>query len=107
MKDFYDVWLLASTFPFEGSLLAKAIGATFSNRETAIDVAPIAFTSEFTEQLSTQTQWTAGPLDRDSLRSPAPGRTELERDAKRLVAHRADMPILAGNAGILPLLASA
>jgi hypothetical protein len=23
MKDFYDVWLLASAFPFDGSLLAK------------------------------------------------------------------------------------
>ncbi len=59
MKDFYDVWLLASAFTFDGSLLAKAIGATFANRETAIDMAPIAFTSEFSEQLSTRTQWTA------------------------------------------------
>jgi hypothetical protein len=59
MKDFYDVWLLATVFPFNGSLLARAISATFANRATAIDEAPIAFTSEFTEQLSTRTQWTA------------------------------------------------
>jgi hypothetical protein len=38
MKDFYDVWLLARQFAFDGALLAKAIAATFANRETAIDV---------------------------------------------------------------------
>jgi hypothetical protein len=59
MKDFYDVWLLARQFAFDGSVLAKAIAATFANRETAIDVAPLAFTPEFTEQASTVAQWTA------------------------------------------------
>jgi hypothetical protein len=59
MKDFYDVWLLARQFAFDGAVLAKAIAATFANRETAIDVAPIAFTPEFTEQASTLAQWTA------------------------------------------------
>jgi hypothetical protein len=59
MKDFYDVWLLASQFAFDGALLAKAVAATFANRETAVDVAPIAFTPEFTEQVSTLAQWTA------------------------------------------------
>jgi Nucleotidyl transferase AbiEii toxin, Type IV TA system len=59
MKDFYDVWLLASRYAFDGALLAKAIAATFANRDTAIDVAPIAFTPNFTEQGSTLAQWTA------------------------------------------------
>lgn len=59
MKDFYDVWLLARQFAFDGALLAKAIAATFANRETAIDAEPIAFTPEFTEQASTLAQWTA------------------------------------------------
>jgi hypothetical protein len=59
MKDFYDVWLLARQFAFDGAVLAKAIAATFENRETAIDVAPIAFTPEFTEQASTLAQWAA------------------------------------------------
>jgi hypothetical protein len=59
MKDFYDVWLLASQFAFDGAVLAKAVVATFKNRETAIDVAPIAFTPDFTEQASTLAQWTA------------------------------------------------
>lgn len=59
MKDFYDVWLLASQFPFDGAVLAKAIAATFENRVTSIDIAPIAFTPDFTEQASTLAQWTA------------------------------------------------
>lgn len=56
MKDFYDVWLLARHFAFDGSVLAKAIAATFANRETAIDVEPIAFTPAFTAQASTVAQ---------------------------------------------------
>ena len=59
MKDFYDVWLLARRFEFDGPPLAQAITATFANRETAIDPAPIAFTQEFTGQASTRTQWAA------------------------------------------------
>jgi hypothetical protein len=59
MKDFYDVWLLASQFTFGSAMLAKAIAATFANRATAIDVEPIAFTPGFTEQASTLAQWTA------------------------------------------------
>jgi hypothetical protein len=59
MKDFYDVWLLGRQFAFDGAVLAKAIAATFKTRETAIDVAPIAFTPDFTEQASTLAQWTA------------------------------------------------
>ncbi len=59
MKDFYDVWLLARQFAFDGTMLVKAIAATFANRATTIDVAPIAFTSEFTGQKTTLAQWSA------------------------------------------------
>jgi Nucleotidyl transferase AbiEii toxin, Type IV TA system len=59
MKDFYDLWLLASQFPFDGRRLAKAISATFAKRETTIDVSPVAFTPDFTEQPTTQAQWNA------------------------------------------------
>jgi hypothetical protein len=71
MKDFYDVWLLARQFAFDGALLAKAIAATFANRETAIDVAPIAFTPEFTEQASTSAQWTAFRKKLPNTESPS------------------------------------
>ena len=59
MKDFYDVWLLANSLPFDGQMLTAAIGATFANRQTAIDTTPIAFTPAFTEQPSTLAQWRA------------------------------------------------
>lgn len=59
MKDFYDVWLLARQFAFEGPMLAKAIAATFANRGTAIDLEPVAFSPEFTERASTVAQWSA------------------------------------------------
>jgi hypothetical protein len=71
MKDFYDVWLLASHFAFDGVPLASAVSATFATRETEVDVTPIAFTPEFTEQASTLAQWRAfrGRLPNDA--SPA------------------------------------
>jgi hypothetical protein len=59
MKDFYDVWLLAQQFAFDGPVLAKAVAATFSNRKTTIDERPIAFTPEFTAQTTTAAQWKA------------------------------------------------
>jgi hypothetical protein len=59
MKDFYDVWLLANQFAFDGKLLAAAVAATFANRDTGIDVAPIALTPAFTGQSSTLAQWSA------------------------------------------------
>jgi hypothetical protein len=34
MKDFFDVWFLASTFPFELNVLAQAMRATFERRGT-------------------------------------------------------------------------
>lgn len=78
MKDFYDVWLLASQYAFDGTLLATAVAATFAHRETAIDQAPIAFTPEFTEQSSTRAQWTAF---RNRLPKRAvPGATRRRRD---------------------------
>jgi len=59
MKDFYDLWLLSRQYAFDGKLLAKAITATFANRQTGIDTTPIAFTPDFTEQASTRAQWAA------------------------------------------------
>jgi len=59
MKDFFDLWLLASQFAFEGPVLAKAVTSTFANRQTAMDVEPITFTPEFTERATAPAQWSA------------------------------------------------
>lgn len=56
MKDFYDLWMLAGLFEFEGDRLARAIAATFERRRTPIPAeAPLALTSEFHADASKQT----------------------------------------------------
>lgn len=48
MKDFFDLWLLATTFEFDGDLLAQAIQATFERRRTPLPEAiPTALTVDF------------------------------------------------------------
>ena len=60
MKDFYDLWMLARQFDFEGQRLAQAIAATFERRRTPIPArAPLALTSEFHGDAAKQTQWRA------------------------------------------------
>ena len=60
MKDFFDLWFLATTFSFGGAALAESVRSTFTRRETAIPVAPpLALTSEFSEDSRKRVQWTA------------------------------------------------
>jgi len=67
MKDFFDLWVMAKTFAFDGLVLANAIRATFARRETAIPAEmPVALTSDFAYDASKQAQWNAF-LKRTSL----------------------------------------
>lgn len=60
MKDFYDIWKLATDFEFSGELLSKAIAATFINRKTALPTSPpLALTSEFSNDQQKAKQWIA------------------------------------------------
>jgi hypothetical protein len=59
MKDFYDIWLLARHFDFEGATLAESIAKTFANRGTTIVADPTAFSDEFATDPSKNTQWRA------------------------------------------------
>lgn len=60
MKDFYDIWILSKSFDFAGDRLARAIGATFARRETAIPVdLPDALTPAFANDEQKQRQWNA------------------------------------------------
>lgn len=73
MKDFYDIWVLARSFPFADDRLPRAIAATFARRNTVIPAEPPdALTPEFAADQSKQAQWCAfvqdvaidpGPLD--------------------------------------------
>jgi predicted nucleotidyltransferase component of viral defense system len=58
MKDFYDIWILAQSYEFEGERLARAIAATFARRKTEIPIGrPDALTLAFAEDKSKQQQW--------------------------------------------------
>jgi hypothetical protein len=60
MKDFFDLWAISGTFPFEGVVLSEAIRATFDRRATALPLdTPIALTSAFAEDAGKQAQWQA------------------------------------------------
>ncbi len=60
MKDFFDVWFLAQTFAFEGTVLSGAMRATFARRGTAIpDAMPTALTPAFSADATKATQWKA------------------------------------------------
>ena len=60
MRDFFDVYMLATLVAFDGEPMAKALGATFERRRTAIpDGLPLALTPEFADMPSKQVQWRA------------------------------------------------
>jgi predicted nucleotidyltransferase component of viral defense system len=60
MKDFYDVWLMASIFSFKGITLVEAISSTFKRRSTEIpEGSPIALTDEFATDSEKMKQWRA------------------------------------------------
>jgi predicted nucleotidyltransferase component of viral defense system len=58
MKDFYDLWMMAQNFQFEGQLLATALRRTFERRGTVWPVeAPLGLSEEFTK--AKETLWRA------------------------------------------------
>lgn len=67
MKDFYDIWLLARQFDFEGGQLAEAIRLTFEQRDTRLPTDIVAFSEGFAA--AKQVQWTAfwRRLERDQV----------------------------------------
>jgi predicted nucleotidyltransferase component of viral defense system len=60
MKDFFDLWHLASFRAFDGARLAAAVQATFQRRKTPVpDGDPLALTVSFSEDPAKLAQWTA------------------------------------------------
>jgi hypothetical protein len=59
MKDFFDIWLLATTSEFRGSELQAAITATFERRGTVVSLDPVALSDEFALDPEKQLQWRA------------------------------------------------
>ena len=64
MKDFYDIWVLSRSFPFDDDRLARAIAATFQRRNTPIPTGlPDALSSAFAADEQKQQQWRAFVTD--------------------------------------------
>lgn len=59
MKDFFDIWLLATHFPFDGPGLRAAVQATFAQRQTAMMTAPQCLTERFARDPVKDVQWKA------------------------------------------------
>jgi len=60
MKDFYDVWVLSRTYPFQAPTLSQAIIATFNRRRTEIpNGVPLALSAQFAADPGKQAQWQA------------------------------------------------
>jgi len=60
MKDFYDLFVLARGFDFDGALLVRAIRATFERRKTPLPAElPTGLTNEFAADPGKATQWMA------------------------------------------------
>jgi predicted nucleotidyltransferase component of viral defense system len=77
MKDFYDVWMIAHQFPFDGMALAAAIKVTFDRRGTELPKEPpIALTDEFATDSDKIKQWEAF-LNRTGLTESAVGLSQI------------------------------
>ncbi|MCC5828357.1 MAG: nucleotidyl transferase AbiEii/AbiGii toxin family protein [Phycisphaeraceae bacterium] len=70
MRDFFDVWVLAQTFAFDGRLLADAVRATFDRRQTAIEIEPVCFSDRFVTTPAKVAQWNG--FIKNSRVAPAP-----------------------------------
>ncbi|MBI9018845.1 MAG: nucleotidyl transferase AbiEii/AbiGii toxin family protein [Phycisphaerae bacterium] len=58
MKDYYDLWILAKQYEFNGNLLAQAIKATFERRKTQLpEELPLGLTEEFYKDEIILTRW--------------------------------------------------
>lgn len=58
MKDFYDLWVLAEQFEFDGRTLQEAISATFQRRHTMLPrETPVGLSESFA--IENQAQWQA------------------------------------------------
>ncbi len=80
MKDFYDLWMIAQTFTFEGGSLANAIQQTFERRRTALpEQMPVGLSDHFA--LDREAQWQAF-LARDRLATPSDSLAQVVNDLR-------------------------
>jgi len=71
MKDFFDIWALATNHAFNSGTLSEAIARTFDQRGTGLDADAVCFTEVFGNSEDKQIQWQAF-LKRTQLQDSAP-----------------------------------
>lgn len=57
MKDYFDIYYLTITYPFDGRKLQEAIFETFQNRGTSYDATTLLEVSRFSEDPEMLTKW--------------------------------------------------
>lgn len=77
LKDFYDIWTLASGHQFDGRRLIEAIAGTFARRRTDLPAEPpLALTTGYSENPVKLTQW-RGFLNRSGIENGQPTLVEV------------------------------
>lgn len=69
MKDFFDVYVLASTRRFDEEILARAVSRTFARRKTPIPEGAFALTEDFYRDRQKRAQWRAF-LEKSGVEAP-------------------------------------
>ena len=76
MKDFFDFWVLARHFAFDGPNLLEAVRATFERRSTQLpEVVPLGLTGAFANDPVKRTQW-SGFIRRAAVTGETPALAE-------------------------------
>lgn len=85
MKDFYDLWYLARTWPFQLAVLRRAVFATFERRRTAVpNGVPYALKEEFLADDGKRQQWLAF-VRRLNLPAETPELQQIGQEIARFV----------------------
>lgn len=85
MKDFFDIWFLASSFSIDSPLLAEALVRTFDRRKTPLpSIRPLPLTAGFLSNPGKVTQWKAF-LNKARLATMAPSLPEAGEVIWRLL----------------------
>ena len=69
-KDFFDLYLMARRFPFDGARLMQALAATFDGRPAPTDDIPLSLTTRFYSDTTRSERWRTYLAKRGRLRAP-------------------------------------
>jgi len=98
MKDFYDLYVLAREFDFEGAILTRAIQATFRRRKTEIPHdTPLSLTEEFGRDAAKSSQW-KGFVRKSGLEQGLPEFLDVLSNLREFL-----LPVLKSARGAAPL----